>query len=236
MVKANTQTSSIPAWLTGRLTRDDLAQVATAVRQVEVTTNGEIVPMIVRRSASVGHVFPMIALILWLLALLVDAPKAAMETLPAGWLGDWPTSEMQMAAMATVFVLLAFVALALSRIPLLERLFTGPFDLAAQVDQRAALEFHLAGLTKTQEATGILLFLSLAERRAVVLADKTIAAKLPPETWNDVLALITRGAKSGRLAPGLVDAVKRCGELVAPHFPPRPHDVNELNDALVIKE
>lgn len=224
MVKTETP---IPAWLAGRLTRDDLASIAAAVRQVEVTTNGEIVPMIVRRSVAVGHVFPITALGLIVLYLAFGGATA---------LAPWRGHEMTVAWTALDIAVLALGAWGLSRLPWVERLLTSDADSDAQVLRRAEIEFFEAGLNKTQDATGILLFVSHAERRAVVLADRSISAKLPPDTWGEILGMMIHGLKSGSVAPGLVRAIAAAGDHVRPHFPSKADDRNELRDALIIKE
>lgn len=224
MVKVETV---IPTWLTGRLSRQDLEKIATAIRQVEVTTSGEIVPIIVRRSTFIGHVLPIIALSLC-------AFYFAFGGAPA--LEPWRTFGHPALWTALDIVLLALIAVGLSRVPAIQNRLVMPMDLDAQVHQRAELEFFNSGLNKTQDATGILLFLSFAERRAVVLADKSIAAKLSPDTWQKVLTLMIDGARERDVAGGLVRAINACGELVRPHFPIQANDRNELKDALVIKD
>lgn len=116
------------------------------------------------------------------------------------------------------------------------RLFASAADLDGQVHYRAFEEFHKAGLTNTAGRTGILIFLSLEERRVVVLADQAIAAKLPPETWHGVVATITDSIRQGQLVRGLCDAISDCAELLAPHFPRAMDDVNELKDSLILAE
>jgi putative membrane protein len=104
------------------------------------------------------------------------------------------------------------------------------------VEQRALLEFYAAHLDRTERGTGILLFVSLLEHRAVVLADKGIAQHCQPKVFDDVVEDLIQGAKSGDLAAGFVQAIARSADLLAPHFPPLATDKNELKDYLRIKE
>lgn len=73
------------------------------------------------------------------------------------------------------------------------------------------------------------------ERYSVVLADKAISEKLPPETWNDVLKILNSGMKSHQLAKGFVPAVEKCGELLAAHFPIKKDDMNELPNYPILR-
>jgi putative membrane protein len=81
-----------------------------------------------------------------------------------------------------------------------------------------------------------LLFVSLLEHRAVVLADHSIAEKLSAEIWQEPVDLMIQGVKRGDLAAGMTQAIQRCGELLSPHFPVADDDVNELRNHLVVKE
>ena len=105
-----------------------------------------------------------------------------------------------------------------------------------QVDLRAQVEFYELEMSHTQGRTGILLFVSLMEHRAVVLADRSIAEHLDAEIWQELIDLMIEGVKRDDLATGLSQAIQRCGELLSPHFPLADDDVNELRDHLVVRE
>ena len=91
-------------------------------------------------------------------------------------------------------------------------------------------------MSQTQGRTGILLFVSLMEQRAVVLADRAIAEHLDAKVWQELIDLMIEGVKRGDLATGLTQAIQRCGELLTSHFPLADDDVNELRDHLVVRE
>ena len=95
---------------------------------------------------------------------------------------------------------------------------------------------HQRIAVQTRDATGILLFVSLMEHRAVVLADKAIDERVPNDTWEEVNRLIVQGIKRGHVGLGLATAVTRCGEILASEFPITNDKINELHDTLVIKE
>lgn len=224
----------IPAWLAAYLKPDQRAEIAAAVRQVEVTTNGEIVPMVVKRSIATGHVFPLATLALWALFFGANGPEFLIGHFLVNDEGQMPVTAW--AVILPALALLGCVGYALSLLPPVQRWLTASADVERAVLQRAEVEFLEAGLQKTADATGILLLVSVVERRAVVLADRTIAEKLPPDTWQDVVALMLAGLKKGDLGLGFKDAIAKCGELVRPHFPLKGDDRNELSDALRIRE
>jgi putative membrane protein len=96
------------------------------------------------------------------------------------------------------------------------------------VRQFLAHNIHLTG-----ERTGVLLFLSMEERYAEVIADSGIDARVGQEDWDRIVGLLVSHAGKDRLAEGFCEAVREVGALLARHFPPRPNDRNELDDHLV---
>lgn len=111
--------------------------------------------------------------------------------------------------------------------------FAGEADRA--VRRRAEREFVEMGMGATSGRTGVLIFLSQAEHRAVVLADRAIHEKVEPGTWKRELDAILAGIREGHPADGLERAVDDVGRLLAKHFPRRDDDVNELPDDVVTK-
>ncbi len=103
------------------------------------------------------------------------------------------------------------------------------------VRRRAEREFIELGIGGTQGRTGVLLMLSLAERRAVLLADRAIDEKVAPGTWDRVVARAAAALGEGRPAEGIAVAVSEIGAILAQHFPRRPDDRDELPDELVVK-
>ena len=86
---------------------------------------------------------------------------------------------------------------------------------------------------RTHGRTGILIYLSLDEHRAEIVADEAIAAKVAPEVWGDAMAAMLAHLRDGRLADGLVAAVEKVGVVLAAHFPRAEDDRNELPDRLI---
>lgn len=214
----------LPNWVKKYLNEEGADAVAAAVKRAELKTSGEIVPMIVHRSSTVGHI--PLAITLLLTSLLLALELSIGSDWHFSGLLYWPI------VLLVVFALSGFLA----QLGFIERWFTPKEDQADQVLQRAELEFYRAGLRKTENSTGVLIFLSIAEHRAVVLADKAIAEKLPPDTWQGVIDTVIGSIKSGDLKSGLTQAIERCGEILAKDFPIKEGDTNELPNTLIIKE
>jgi putative membrane protein len=168
----------------------------------------------------------LVTLILLVLILVFEVPQMAFFN---RWNATW-----------LLFLISAFCLLLsfpLSRLACVQRLFVPQGDQAFQVEARALLEFYLAGVASTRGRTGILLFISLMERKAVVLADEAISKKLPRETWAEICKGMIEGIQHGQTSDGLIGAIRRSGELLAQNFPNGPEEnINELSNQLILKE
>lgn len=216
----------IKKWIKSYLSDSDLERISGAVASAELKTSGELVPMVVRRSSTVGHVPLILMLGFAVLFFVFDLDYLQLQWLP---LPHWLLIALDL------LLLTAFVRL-LSPNTMVERLLTSKFDQEQQVEQRAMLEFYNHNINHTIDATGILIFVSVMERRAVVLGDKSISDKLSSEDWQHVIDRLTQGVKSKNLAQGFVDAIGLSGELLEKHFPIKPDDKNELRNQLIIKD
>jgi putative membrane protein len=212
---------TIPKWLKCFADEKNLKEIEDAVKNAEIKTSCEIVPMVVRRSSGMGHVVPLLVMAL---ALLV--PYWHFMTFSLFWV---------LTGIGTVIGIIV-VANLLASIPAVQRFFTSDDDMDRQTNLRAEVEFFENNLHHTAGRTGILLMLSLAERRAVVLADESIAKKLPPETWNEVISLMIQGIKSEHIGKGFVNAIEKCSAILAAHFPAERTNPDELKNQLIIKD
>ena len=97
----------------------------------------------------------------------------------------------------------------------------------------AASQFLSRNIHVTKRRTGVLLFVSLAERYAEVVADEAIDLRVKQEEWDGIVALLIEHAKHGRLANGFISAIVQSGTLLHKHFPKSFDDTNELHDHMV---
>jgi putative membrane protein len=195
----------------------DKARVAEAIRVAETKTSGEIF-CIVAQHASDYRLVPLA----WaaLIALVVPAPLI--------YLTLWPASVIYLLQLFT-FIL---VTIGLSRPGIRFHLV----PRRAKHDHAHALamrQFFAQGLQHTEKRTGVLIFASVAERYAEIVADQGINAKVTPEVWDKAVAALIAGIKDGRAGDGFVAAVEQCGVVLAEHFPPGALNPNELPNRLV---
>lgn len=214
---------NLPKWICNKITESDIQKIEDSVAQVEGKTQGEIVPMIVRRSLhnedlQIGFTLFLLFSVIFLVAHQI-----------------FPTPEISELTFELVgFSVSAVLGFLLAKIDRVQMLFVSQDEMIARVYERAELEFYRARINHTHKRVGILLFLSLAEHRAVVLADKGIAEKLKSEDWLAVVRLMTRGARENRLGAGMCDAVRECGKILSEHFPADEKYKNEISNKLVL--
>jgi putative membrane protein len=97
----------------------------------------------------------------------------------------------------------------------------------------ARSQFLAQGLQQTKDRTGLMLFIAMAERQAVLIADEGIDSKVEQPVWDDTVAQLTRSAGAGQIVDGLVTAIGQCGDILAQHFPPESQPLNQLPNRVV---
>jgi putative membrane protein len=99
---------------------------------------------------------------------------------------------------------------------------------------RAAIEqFVLRGITRTTNRCGVLVYVSLAEHYARIVADEGIAEKVPAAEWQAAIDALTGHMSAGHIASGFIAAIERCGNVLAAHAPP-DGSPNSLPDRLYV--
>lgn len=106
----------------------------------------------------------------------------------------------------------------------------------ARAHQHAMEQFLAQNMHTTKGRTGVLIFVSVAERFAEVIADEGIYEKVPPEAWDGIVVQLTSHIGQGQVADGFSSAIKMSADILAEHFPPGAGDDNELPDRLIVLE
>jgi len=103
----------------------------------------------------------------------------------------------------------------------------------ARVRGRAVSMFKVGTEAKTVGRTGVLLYLSMKEHRAEIVADEEIARLVAPEVWGDAMIALLDRVKAGKPGEGMAEAVRQMGIVLAEHFPKGSENPNELPDRLI---
>jgi putative membrane protein len=201
-------------------TGDEQERIRQAVIAAESKTSGEIVPMLVTSSARYTEV-ELLGLIAGLFAGML-AEFFWGDPWGSHYFNLWP-------------VLGALVGFLICRVSTVKRLLSSQHRIADAVHVLALASFTEHGLHYTKDHTGILLFVSLLEHRVEMLADRGINEKVEPGTWDEVVAMIKMGLRSGAACDSFCNAIEHCGAILATHFPRQPDDKDELSNRLITK-
>ena len=207
--------------------------IAAAVAEAERVTAGEIVPVVATVSGRYDRAEDLFGLLLGLVALAVIWTLFQGTTEAAWAAGHTPTLGLAAVIGIVIAGFLAGAALA-TRFPVLRLPFIPTREMRQEVERRALETFQRHRVRTTAGGTGVLIYVSLYERMVRVVGDDAVARKISQDDWEDVCALVVDGMKAGRAAGGLEQAIRKCGELLARHFPIRPDERNELYNELVL--
>jgi putative membrane protein len=211
----------------GLLSAEDQERIRGCVEAAEKSTSGEIVPMVVPASSRYPAAAPLGALVV---GLVLAVAATALESLRKPW-GPFTMLDLWLFP-AVLAVAFAAAHELIRRVGALKRLFVTHAEMEDEVQEAALTAFYRQGLAATRDRTGILIFVSLFERRACVLADKGINDKVQPGAWKELVDLVAQGFGSRAPAEAICRAVTRCGEVLSTHFPVRPDDTNELRNII----
>ncbi len=219
------------------LSESDHDLVTTAVAEAERHTDGEIVTMVADRSDSYHDVGLHWAVGVTFLAMAVyaafpDFYRGLILRLAGGWEHSLTDREFLSVLLCALIVKFLATRYLLAIWPLRMALTPGRTK-TRRVHRRAVLLFRAAAESRTRARTAVLIYLSLSEHRAEIVADETISAKVPAEVWGDAMASLIPHIRDGRTGEGMAQAVRDVGALLAAHFPRREDDSNELPDRLI---
>lgn len=190
----------------------DREHISAAIRKVETTTSGEIVCVLAQSSVDAKALPIFVAAVValgvpWLLVALTAMPVLRILL-------------VQSLLFAALTALLCLPAVRVALVPRAAR---------RAVAHRVAMEqFAIRGLAHKDGHTGILIFVSLAERYARIIPDEDIAARVPQAAWQRAVDALVTQMRNGRVADGFITAIEICGSMLAAHFPRTESSVDNL--------
>lgn len=223
--------------MTRQMSEADHAKVSAAIAAAEAQTNGEIVAVATPISDSYHDaalhwaVAAMILVLAWA-AWRPDWLRWWHERLSFGWHAEATVGELLFFLMILAVLKFVAVLLILKWMPLRLAL-TPPPTKHRRVRRRAVAIFKAAAERRTLGRTGVLIYLSTAERRAEIVADEAILKVTDEDTWGEAMSALLEHVREGRPADGICAAIERVGAVLAEHFPRSPVDANEIPDKLI---
>jgi len=209
---------------------EDRKAVSAAVGEAEKKTSAEIVPVVAsasdryeRAEDLVGHISALVA---------VASTWILFQPTPADWENN-PELTLRLPLVLVIIVVSWFAGIVLAKaVPWLKRLAVSRGTMTARVLIAAHQAFDSLHAHKTAGGTGVVIYMSLFERRVCVWADRAVSVKISETEWKEITESLVRAIGDGKARDGLIDAIRRCGDLLAKHFPIQPSDVNELPNEL----
>lgn len=211
--------------------------VTVAVAAAEAHTSGEIVTVVAAQSNDYDDVALVWASVvafvaMSLVALFPEFYRGLYDRLSGGW-GHELTAN-QWLGIVLAFGVLKWIGVWLVLLWKPLRMALTPRTIKAQRVRARAIDLFKVGTeAKTLGRTGVLLYLSLKEHRADIVADEAIAAKVAPEVWGDAMDALIERVRAGEPGAGMAAAVTQMGAVLAQHFPRGSENPNELPDRLI---
>ncbi len=196
----------------------DMQRVVDAIRVAEGRTSGEIFCVIAHASSSYGLV-P----IAWAAMVALLAPLALI------YLTTWSAGTIYTLQLGAFIITAGVLSVPSVRFRIVPRQ-----TMRRHAHAEAIRQFLAHGLHLTEHRTGVLIFASVAERHAEIVADSGINARVDANAWDNSITAMIAAIKDGRPADGFVAAVEQCGVLLARHFPPGAINRDELPNKLVV--
>jgi putative membrane protein len=193
-------------------------RISTAIRAAEAKTSGEIVCVLAESSSDAT-------------ALPIFIAAAVALALP------WLFVAFSTMAVQRILTLQIVVFFSLVAILCLPRVRAALMPRAARraVAHRVAMEqFTVRGIAQKKDRCGILIFVSLAERYARIIADEGIASRVPQSEWQGAIDALIAHMRDGRIADGFVAAIDVCGKQLGAHFPRTEASRDELPDRVYL--
>ena len=201
------------------LTEHEQRQVAEAIARVEKTT-AELVTVLAARADDYAYI-PL----LWASLIALVVPGVVH------YLSGYLTMYTLLVAQWATFIVLCLVF----RLPKVTTRLIPRSVRHWRASNLARRQFLEQNLHHTLGSTGVLIFVSEAERYVEILVDEGISKRLDDSNWDAIVQAFTQQVKQGQTLAGFIACVEACGELLKVHVPVT-HTRNELPNRLVVLE
>jgi len=213
---------------------EDRRRVNEAIAAAESQTAAEVVAAVAASSGRYDRPEDVVGLWTALVALAgvwfvwpVDVPEH----------GSWgPASHgLQLAAfIAAVVAGFVIGAIVAAKCWTLRRLFTSRLQMQEEVYTRARQTFFDRRIHHTAGGSGLLIYVSLFEHMAAIIADQTVLEKLGQPAIDELCRHLTTALGKHSPIDAICEVARDVGERLAKVLPRAADDRNELEDALIV--
>ncbi len=185
------------------ISKQDAARVAKALRSAERDTSAEIVCILASSSSHLTALPVLLAAIAalttpWVLMLLTNLPVQRLLS-------------TQIIAFCVLVGVFGWPAVRMRLLPRKAR--------RSIAHQAAMNQFIKRGLAEPRSGPAVLIFVSLAERYARIIANEQVATRVSDKEWRVALDQLIGHIRSGRIADGFIAAIAKSGAVLKEHFP-----------------
>jgi putative membrane protein len=198
---------------------EEKERISRAVKSAESVTSGEIASMVIDHSDRY-HEAEVLG------GILVSGLMSVILAVVFHYVTIWTF-------IPSVLLLYLPIRFLFMRFPLLKFPFINKLRMAHAVQERAVRAFYEKGLYKTRDENGILIFLSILERKVWILGDRGVDRRIPQESWQEYAKELSEGIRRGNACDSLCSVIEKCGRVLAEHFPRKEDDTNELTDEVI---
>lgn len=216
-----------------KIDENSKSKIDQAIKEVESKTTGEIAVAVAPESDSYSFYELLFSLILGAVV-FTALILLSNQIIPKLEKHFWEMPRWFFAAFTgSISFIVVAICFALTNIPFIDRKIIPPSVKNEAVESKAESTFFRAGINKTKEASGILIYISYLEQKVRILADFGIASKIEVSAWNQIAKNLADNLKSNA-TEAICDAVKDCGKILEENFPAKEENPDEISNELII--
>lgn len=200
-----------------KLKKSDIEVITNSIEEAEKKTSGEIVPVLISKSDSYIYTHYLCSLIFTFIGILITQYKVIEISL----------SDL------LIILILSTLGFFLPFIPSFKRILLNKKEVNEEVNQRTLQAFYENQLHQTKEGTGVMIFISLLEKRVNIIGDWGINSKVDQSFWDNEIRTLSKAIKEKNIAKGLSQVINDIGTRLAENFPIQNDDENELKNELI---
>ena len=200
------------------ISAQDRERISIAISAAEAKTSGEIICVLAQNSSDATELPIFIA---------------AVAALALPWLLVAFTA-MTVYRILSLQIVIFFALMVLLCLPRV-RVALMPRAARRAIAHRVAMDqFAIRGIAHKKDRTGILIFVSLAERYARIIVDEGIAAHVSQPEWQGAVDALVAHMRDGRISDGFIEAINVCGNKLTTHFPHTEASRDELPNRIYL--
>ncbi|MCW5551265.1 MAG: TPM domain-containing protein [Verrucomicrobiae bacterium] len=205
----------------------DREHISQRIAKLEQQTDAEVVCAVATESGRYDRAESLCGLAVGLMALISGNKLAGM--------GGWDTSSALSLGLQVVLVVGGFVlgSVLASYWHGLRSLFTSNAEMASEVSRSVHQVFSQCGIGGTRQRGGVLIYLSLFERRLEVRCDRAVAGKVKQPDLDAIRDAVLDRIRAGDAPGGIIAGLDRAAEVLARAIPATGSTTDSLSNDLI---